>query len=74
MRWTGHVAYMGAMVKSYITLVRNPEGKRPLRKPWRRWENHIKVDHKGIESKGVVWIVVVQWRALVNAIINLFVP
>jgi hypothetical protein len=36
MRWAGHVARMGKR-NAYRLLVRKPEGKRPLRKPRRRW-------------------------------------
>jgi hypothetical protein len=40
-RVTGHVACMGEMRNSYEILVGKPEGKRPLGRPRRRWENYI---------------------------------
>jgi hypothetical protein len=44
MRWTGHVARMGAKKNGYRILVGKPEGKRPLGRPRRRWVNNIKMD------------------------------
>jgi hypothetical protein len=37
MRWVGYVARMGAKRNAYRIFVGNPEGKRPLGKPGRRW-------------------------------------
>jgi hypothetical protein len=58
--------------------VGNPEGKRPLGRPRRRWVNDIKIDLREIEWDGMDWIDLAQdrgqWRALVNAIINLRAP
>jgi hypothetical protein len=39
MRWAGHVARMGEERKAYKVLVGKPEGKRPLGRPRRRWED-----------------------------------
>jgi hypothetical protein len=44
MRWAGHVARMGEERKVYKVLVGKPEGKRPLGRPSRRWENGIRMD------------------------------
>ena len=44
MRWTGHVACMGEDRVVYRVLVRKPEGKRPLRRPKRRWVYNIRMD------------------------------
>jgi hypothetical protein len=44
MRWTGHVARMGEGRGTYGVLVGKPEGKRPLRKPRRRWEDNMTMD------------------------------
>ena len=53
MRWAGHVAGMGEMRGVYRLLVGKPEGKRPLGRPRRRWEDNIKTDLQ--ELDGVVW-------------------
>jgi len=56
-------------------LVGRPEGKRPLGRPRRRWENDIKVDLQDGGCGDMDWIELAQdrygWRALVNAIMNL---
>jgi hypothetical protein len=39
-----HVARMGEVRGAYNILVGRPEGRRPLRRPRRRWEDHIKMD------------------------------
>jgi hypothetical protein len=43
MRWTGHVACMGAIRNTYTILIRKPEGTRPLGRPRHKWEN-IRLD------------------------------
>jgi len=78
MRWTRHVARMGQRRGVYRVLVDKPEGKRPLGKPRRRWEDNIKMDLQEVRSGGMDWIDLHQdrerWRALVNAVMNLRVP
>jgi hypothetical protein len=68
----------GEKRNAYRILVGNPEGKKPLRRPRRRWVNNIKTDLREIGWNGMDWIdpaqVRDQWRALVNAIMNLRVP
>jgi hypothetical protein len=63
---------------AYKIVVGNPEGKSPLRIPWRRWEDNIIMDRREVEFGGVDWIRLVQdrdrWRALVNMGMNLRVP
>jgi hypothetical protein len=44
MRWAGHVARMGEVRNVYRVLVGKPDGKRPLGRPWRRWEDGVKMD------------------------------
>jgi hypothetical protein len=44
LRWAGHVARMGDRRAAYRALVGKPEGRRPLGKPRRRWEDIIKMD------------------------------
>jgi hypothetical protein len=59
-------------------LVGKPEGKRPLGRPRRRWEDNIKMDLQDVECKGIDWIDLTQnrerWWALVSAVMNLRVP
>jgi hypothetical protein len=78
MRWAGHVARMRAGRGVYMVLVWRPEGKRPLRRPKRRWEDNIKMDLREIGIDGVNWIRLAQdrarWRNFVNAVMNLRVP
>jgi hypothetical protein len=78
MRWAGHVARMGEKGNACRILVGNLEGKRPLGRPRRRWVDNIKMDPKEIGWDGGDWIDLVQdrdqWRALVNAVMNLRVP
>jgi hypothetical protein len=78
MRWTGHVAQMGEKRNAYRILMRNPEGKRPLKKPRRRWVDNIKMDLREIGWDGMDRIDLAQdrgqCRALVNAVMNLRVP
>jgi hypothetical protein len=54
------------------------EGKRPLARPRRRWENNIKLDLRKIEIDRANWIQLAQdrvrWRAFVNMVLNLQVP
>jgi hypothetical protein len=49
MKWAGHVAHMGEVRG---VLGGKPEGKRPLGRPRRRWEDNIKLDLRGILSMG----------------------
>jgi hypothetical protein len=56
MRWVGHVARMEEMRGVYKVLVWRPEGKRPLGRPRRRWENSIKRDIREIGIDGENWI------------------
>jgi hypothetical protein len=44
MTWAGHVARIREKRNAYTILVRNPEGKRPLDRPKRRWVDNIKMD------------------------------
>jgi hypothetical protein len=54
------------------------EGKRPLGRPRRRWEDNIKMDLQEVGCGGIDWIELARdrdrWRALVGAVMNLHVP
>jgi len=77
-RWAGHVARMGERRGVYRVLVGKPEGKRPLGRPRRRWEDNIKMDLREVGCGGMDWIELAQdrdrWRALVKTVMNLRVP
>ncbi|KAJ4444125.1 hypothetical protein ANN_05914 [Periplaneta americana] len=78
LRWAGHVARMGEFRNAYRVLVGRPEGKRPLGRPRRRWEDNIKMDLREVGYDGRNWINLAQdrdlWRAYVRAAMNLRVP
>jgi hypothetical protein len=78
MRWAGHVARMVEVRGAYDILVGRPEGRRPLGRPRRRWEDNIKMDLREIGFGDMDWIHWDQdrdrWRALVNTVMNLRVP
>jgi hypothetical protein len=75
MRWAGHGACMGVERKVYKVLAGKLEGKRPLGRPRRRWEDGIRMDLREIGLGGVHWIRLAQdrgwWRAVVSAVMNL---
>jgi hypothetical protein len=69
------VARMGEERKMYKVLVGKPEGKRPLGRPRRRWEDGIRMDLMEI-GLGVVHCIRLsqdrdRWRAVVSAVMNL---
>ena len=72
------MARVGDRIGAYRVLVRKPEGKRPLGRPRRRWEDNIKMNLQELGCGDMEWIDLVQdkdsWRALVNAVMNLRVP
>jgi hypothetical protein len=63
---------------AYNILVGKLEGRRPLGRPRRRWEDNIRMDLREIGLEDVDWIHLAQdtdrWRALVNTVMNLRVP
>jgi hypothetical protein len=69
------VARVGEERKVYKVLVGKPEGKRPLGRPRRMWEDGIRMDLTEIGLGGVDWIRLAQdrdrWRAVVSAVMNL---
>ena len=77
-RWARHVARKGEKRGVYTVLVGKPEGKRPLERARRRWEDNIKMDFREVGCGVMDWIELVQdrdrWRAPVNVVMNLRVP
>jgi len=78
MRWARHVARMGEERAVHRVLVGKPEGKSPLGRPRRRWEDNIKMDLQEVEGGCRDWMELAQdsdrWRALVSTVRNLRVP
>ncbi|KAJ4450264.1 hypothetical protein ANN_01684 [Periplaneta americana] len=56
LRWAGHVARMGESRNAYRVLVGRLEGKRPLGRPIRRWQDNIKMDLREVGYDGRDWI------------------
>jgi hypothetical protein len=75
MRWAGHVARMGEERGVHRALVGKPEGKRPLGRPRRRWEDNIKMNVEEVGGGRGNWMELAQdrdrWRALVSTVKNL---
>ena len=74
MRWVAHVALMGEGRGVHRILVGKPEGKRPLGRPTRRWEDNIKLDLQEVGGVCGDWMELAQvresWRALVSTVLS----
>jgi hypothetical protein len=68
----------GEKRNAYRLLVGEPEGKKPLARPRRRWVDSIRMDLGEVGRGDVDWIGLAQdrnrWRAFVNSALNLRVP
>ena len=79
MRWAGHIARMeeGRNAFNFFLTVK-PTGKRPLGRPWRIWEENIKMNLKEVGINTRNWVDSNSdrdyWRALMNSRLNLRVP
>jgi hypothetical protein len=66
---------MGEERNVYRVLMGKPEGKRPLGRPRRTWEDGIRMDLRETGWRSADWIQLAQvrdrWRALVNTVMNL---
>jgi hypothetical protein len=75
MRWAEDVALMRESRGVYRVLVGKPEGKTPLGRLMRRWEDNNKMDLQEAGYEGMDWIDVAQdrdrWWAFVNSVMNL---
>jgi hypothetical protein len=60
LKWAGHVARMGDTRGAYRVLVGKPEGRKPLGRPMRRWEDNIKIDLRELNGGGTrtgsIWL------------------
>jgi hypothetical protein len=78
MSWEGHIAGMGEKSNAYGMRIGMPKGKILLGRPRHRWLDNIKIDLLETGRGGVDWIGLAQnrdnWRAPVNAVMNLRVP
>jgi hypothetical protein len=78
MTWAGHMIQMGEKRNVYRLLVGKPQGNRSPGRPRHRWIYNIKMEVFEIGLGGVDWIGLAQdrdnWRALLNAVMNLQVP
>jgi hypothetical protein len=89
-RWFGQAERIGRMRNTNKMLVGKPEGKSPLRRPRRRWEDNIKMNLVETsvsvsqttcatsQKTAIFWIHMAEdryrWRSLVNTVMNLRVP
>jgi hypothetical protein len=78
LRWAGACNTHGEGRVVYRILVGKSEGKRPLGRPRRRWEDNVRMDLEEVGCGCGDWIGPAQdsdrWRALVSAVRNLRVP
>jgi hypothetical protein len=78
MRWARHVARMREGRGVHRFLGGKPEGKRPLGRSRRRWEDNIKMDFQEVGGSCGDWMELARdrdgWHALVGAVRNFWVP
>jgi hypothetical protein len=77
-KWAWRLVWIGEGRDVYRVWVRNPEGKRPLGRRRRGWEDNIKMNLQEVGCGGMDWTELAQdrdrSRALVNAVMNIWVP
>ena len=78
LRWAGHVTRMEEGRSAFKILTGKRTGKRPLGRPWRRWEDNIRMNLEEIGISTGNWVDSAQdrnyWRTHVNEALNLRVP
>ena len=78
MRWVGHVARMDEERGVHKVLMGKPDGKRPLGRPRRSWEDNIKMDLQEVGRGCGDWMELAhdrdRWQALVRTVMNFQVP
>jgi hypothetical protein len=78
MRWAGYVARMRKEIGAHRVLEGKPEGKRPLGRARRTWEDNIKMNLQEVGVGHGDWIELAQdrdmWRAHVSMVKNFWVP
>ena len=78
MRWAGHVARMEEGWGVHKVLVGKPDGKRPLGRPRRIWEDNIKMDLEEVGKGCGDWMELAEdrdrWRAFVSTVMTFRVP
>jgi hypothetical protein len=78
MRWGAHVVHMEKIKNACKILVERPEGNISLGRPGHRWKNNIETGLGEIGWESMDWIHLAQdrdqWQALVNIVMNLWVP
>jgi len=74
----GACSMYGERIDIYRVLMGKPDGKRPLGRPTRKWEDNNKMDFQEVRCESMEWIDVAQnkdrCRALVNAVMSIWVP
>jgi hypothetical protein len=74
---TGHKAHVVGRRGAYRALVGKREGRKPLGRPRRRWEDNVKMDLREVGWGRIDWIDLAQdrdrWLVVVNTLINLWV-
>jgi hypothetical protein len=75
MRGAGHIVRMGETRNAYKILFAKSEGKSPLGRPRRGWQDIVRIDLRELWWEAVDWINLVQdgdqWRSVVNTVTNL---
>ena len=78
LRWAGHVTCMEQSRNAYRVLGGKSEGKKPLRRPRRWWDDNIKIDLREVGCDPGEWIDLAedrdQCRTYVRAVMNLRIP